>query len=88
MFICVGICVFVNARTCPCMFMHMCVHVYMHVRAYVHACICVCIYMYGYVHVCLEIFQNFQALQSLTHKLKRMSKVIQALGSPFLEFCG
>lgn len=44
--------------------------------------------MYVYVHACLEDFQIFQALQSVMHKLERMNKGIQALGSPFLEFCG
>jgi hypothetical protein len=44
--------------------------------------ICMC----GYVHVYFEVIQNFHPLQSLVHKFKKMNKVIQALGSPFLEF--
>lgn len=89
-------CVHLCGHMCVCECTYMSLYVYAHVCTCLHACacicacvhMCVCVYMYGYVHACLEVFQNFQALQSLTHKLKRMSKVIQALGSPFLEFCG
>lgn len=77
--LCVHTCLYVNV--CTYLFMCTCIHVCMVMYA------CVYVYIFGYVCVCLEIFQNFQALQSITYKLKSMNKVIQALGSPFLEFC-
>lgn len=66
-----------------CVCIHLCVHTcaYVNVCTYLFMCVCVLVcmvvharvyvYMCGYVCLCLEIFQNFQALQSITHKLKK-----------------